>query len=243
MFTHDLAGKNVVITGASSGLGRTTAIVLSGLGVNLGLLARREELLRETGSLLSEPSALLLPTDITDARQVAESAQQISLHFPHVDILINNAAGWYQGRLEDIQPEDLNTLISTTITGTALVTKYLLPSLRKAPIPHIVNIVSTAGIPCRSFDHASSSIVYHAAKCGQAAFSEGLRAELAPEGIRVSTLYPGAFAAASSVDDTPQQILAKFGPGVMGVADVVDAILFMISRNAIGSVQSLILSS
>ena len=242
MLTPDLRGKNVVITGASSGLGRATAIAFSKLGANLCLLARREELLQETGTLIEGDGALLLTTDISDAAQVHRAADAIADAIGHVDILVNNAAGWFWGSLETITPEQLSVLVSTTITGTILMTKYLLPHLQKSRDPHIVNVASTAGIPSRDFDHTTSSTAYHAAKCGQAGFSEGLRSELKERGIRVSTLYPGAFASQSTLDDSPDDIVARYGQGVMGVSDVVDSILFIVSRSPLASVQSLVIA-
>ncbi|MDP1834986.1 MAG: SDR family oxidoreductase [Chlamydiales bacterium] len=235
-------GKTILITGAGRGLGRATAIALSKLGARLILLARTAEQLQQTQSMLHSQDAILIPTDISSAVQVQEMANQLSNSVGQIDVLVNNAAGWYQGGLHDIDPVNLGDLISTTITGTILITKYLMPLLEKGSSPHIVNIVSIAGLPCRNMDPSTSSTAYHAAKFGQAGFSESLRAEVKDKGIRVSTLYPGAFASDSTLDDTDADIISRYGMGVMGVRDVVESILFTLSRSSVATIQSLVIA-
>lgn len=233
---------NIVITGASYGLGRALAVAFSRQDARLALLARNEHNLAGTKNLLKyTESHFFCPLNLSSQESIIFAAQLLQINFSHVDCLINNAAGWQTGTLQEMEDGAIQEQISSTVTGTLLFTKYLLPLLKKAREPHIVNIVSTAALP--KPDPFMSSVAYCASKWGEAGFSESLRTELKPHNIKVTTLYPGTFATESSIDDTPDQVQKQFESNVMGVNDVVKAVQFCLSSSETGYVHSLIIGS
>jgi uncharacterized protein len=231
---------NIVITGASYGLGRALAIAFSRQEANLAILARNAKNLEITKSLLKNPNQhCIYPLNLCKSNQIIEATHQLEKDFSHIDVLINNAAGWNTGSLEEMKDAAIEEQFASTVTGTILFTKYLLPLLKKSKTPHIINIASTAALP--NPDPSTSSVAYCASKWGFAGFSESLRTELLSDKIKVTTLYPGTFATDSSIDDTAQQVREKFGPNTMGISEIVKAIQFCLSSSSIGYVHSLVI--
>lgn len=238
--THlDFTGKNVVITGASSGLGRALSIAFSRAGANLALLARNQKKLEKTLEALEEGTSCREAfADLSNPLAIKKACQTLTKGLKHVDILINNAAGWTTGKLHELKDEEIHNLVTGTIVGSTLMTKYFLKHLKKASCPLIINVVSTAALPRVKIDPVTSSVPYHAAKWGQAGFSESLRGEVEEAGIRVTTLYPGPFNNLTALDTphNPEKDL-------LAVNDVVDAILFCASRPGHASIDSLVINN
>jgi short-subunit dehydrogenase len=229
---------NIVITGASYGLGRALAIAFSRQEAQVALLARNAKNLEITKSLMKNSDQhFIYSFDLCKKSQIIATTHQIQSKFSHIDVLINNAAGWNTGHIEEMKDEAIEEQITVTITGTMLFTKHLLPLLKRSKQSHIINIASTAALP--DPDPSTSSVAYCASKWGFAGFSESLRAELKPERIKVTTIYPGTIATDSSIDDTQQQIYEKFGPNTMGVNEVVQAIQFCLTSSSTGYIHSL----
>ena len=232
--------KNIVITGASSGLGRSAAIYFSKQDARLILLARREEQLKETLSLLKNPSShLIFKMDLCQAEEILKAASLMAEHFPAIDILINNAGNWAAGSLDSVSDRHVEQMVTTSLTGSLLITKHLLPLLHQAKDAQILNVVSTAGLTTNPINFTSGSIAYHAAKWGQAGFSEALRDELKNK-IRVTSLYPGSFDQKSSLDDGPDSPHVK--KGMLGIKDVVEAMVFCLTRPPYVSIDSLVIA-
>lgn len=230
----------IVITGASYGLGRALAIAFSRQEAQLALLARNTHHLAITKSLLKNPDQhFIYRLDLSQKDQIITIAHQLQNNLAHIDVLINNAAGWNTGTLEQMKDEAIEEQIASTVVGNILFTKYLLPLLKKSQNPHIINIASTVALP--DPDPTTSSVAFCASKWGFAGFSESLRTELKPEKIKVTTLYPGTIATESSIDDSPQQVYEKFGPHTMGVSNVVKAVQFCLASTSTGYVHSLVI--
>lgn len=237
----ELENKHIFITGASSGLGRAAAIYFSKAGAKVGLLARRLDKLEETLSLMKSPSRhALFQADLCNSQKIKEVCDQIKQEFPSLDILINNAANWAYGKLEDVSDLQVEHIISTVLTGNLLITKHLLPLLKKGVDPQILNIVSTAGLTSNPISPASGSVAYHAGKWGQAGFSETLREELKNE-VRVTSLYPGAFDQRSTYEDDKSNSLHHH-KGILGIKDVIDAMVFCLTRPSYVSIDSLVVA-
>lgn len=224
--------KYIVVTGAGSGLGRAIAIQLANEGAYLALLGRTLSNLEETSRLITGVPPVLLPTDLCHAKNIESSCKAIKELFPKVDILINNAAGWHLGILEDMSNEEIEGLVASTVTGSIFMTKFLLSHLAIATAPHVLNVLSTAGLPKHNIDSSIASVPYFAAKWGQAGFSEALRDELKSKGIKVTSLYPGGFTREP-----------KPGGKELNLDDVVEAIQFCLSRPKTVSIDALTITS
>jgi uncharacterized oxidoreductase len=195
-----LTGKIVLLTGAGSGIGRATAILLARHQARLVLFGRRAEPLHETASLVRDAGGIaeIVAGDIGDpaARSASLAAAE---RLGGLDILINNAGGVMSGRLETIAEADLRALIEVNLIAPILLTQAALPLLGRSSDAAIVNVSSGMGLIGMPL-----YTVYTAAKAGIARFGEALRREVAPRGIRVLTLYPTA-------TETPMMASSRIG--------------------------------
>lgn len=196
-----LPGKRIVITGAGRGLGRALAIVAADHGAEPVLLGRDPAALANVARTISERAGcepLVAPCDLADPVSIKSACDAVLSKNDKVDVLINNGAPWLEGRLDDLTDAEIASTIAAAVTGTILVTKGLLPGLRRSTCADIVTVVSTSGIP--GWDLDGGSAPFYAAKHGQAGFSDKLRHELKGSGIRVSAIYPPDFDAADPTD-------------------------------------------
>jgi len=186
-----LKGKVAVITGASSGIGESTALSLANLGVHVILLARRIDKLmlicKKIEKAGGKASAFAL--DISKEGEINTVVPQILELTKKVDILINNAGVMLLAPIARAQVKDWQQMIDTNLTGLLLITHALLPTIRKQKGGHIINISSVAGRTA-----GPSTSVYNATKWGVVGFTEALRQEVAMEGIRTCVIQPGAVA-------------------------------------------------
>lgn len=183
--------KVVVITGASSGIGAETALLLAKDGVSLVLAARREERLIELVNTIQKlgAEAIYLVTDVKDVNQVEHLAQAALTRFGRIDVWINNAGLMPQSLLSQKKIEDWDAMIDINIKGTLYGIGAALPTMISQQSGHIINISSVAG----HFAHAGSA-VYSATKWAVRAISESLREEMAQAktNVRVTIISPGA---------------------------------------------------
>jgi short-subunit dehydrogenase len=181
-------GRVVLITGASSGIGRAAARAYAAQGAHLVLAARREELLREVVREVEGlgARAAAVRCDITQAEDVARLMREAETHFGGVDILINNAGIGLFGPVEALAEEQLRQVFEVNFFALVRVTRAALPLLRRRPGGQIVNVSSVLG-------HRGLPLLggYCAAKAAVNALTESLRVELAAEGISVLLVSPG----------------------------------------------------
>ncbi|HYH97193.1 SDR family oxidoreductase [Hyalangium sp.] len=181
-------GRVVLITGASSGIGRAAARAYAAQGAHLILAARREELLRELARELEGLGvrAVAVRCDITQAADVARLAREAEEQFGGVDILVNNAGIGLFGPVEALSEEQLRKVFELNFFALVRVTQAILPLLRKRPGGQILNVSSVLG-------HRGMPLLggYCAAKAAVNALTESLRAELAAERISVLLVSPG----------------------------------------------------
>jgi NAD(P)-dependent dehydrogenase (short-subunit alcohol dehydrogenase family) len=181
--------KSVLVTGASTGIGRATALRLDGRGWRVFAGVRKERdaaSLGEAGSDRLEPLML----DVTDTGQIASAAEQIAAKTGDagLDGLVNNAGIAVPGPLETLPIEDFRRQIEVNLTAQVAVTQALLPAIRAAR-GRIVFITSIGGLMAFPMFGA-----YHAAKFGLEAVGDVFRQELRPWGISVSVVEPGSIA-------------------------------------------------
>jgi NAD(P)-dependent dehydrogenase (short-subunit alcohol dehydrogenase family) len=181
--------RSALITGASTGIGRATALHLDRAGWRVFAGVRKEEdaaSLREAGSERLEPLTL----DVTDADQIAAAAERIAAEAGEagLDGLVNNAGIAVPGPLETLPIEDFERQIAVNLTAQVAVTQAVLPALRCAR-GRIVFITSIGGLMAFPMFGA-----YHAAKFGLEAVGDVFRQELRPWGIEVAVVEPGSIA-------------------------------------------------
>ncbi len=182
--------KTVVITGASTGIGRACALRLDKAGWNVfaGVRKREDgEMLRREGS----PRVVPLRLDVTDAASIEESARRVAEATGErgLDGLVNNAGITVQGPLEYLELDDLRNQLEVNVVGQIAVTQAFLPALRRATgrIVFMSSIAGRAGaLPLIG--------PYSASKRALEALAESLRVELLPWGIRVALIEPGSIA-------------------------------------------------
>ncbi len=177
--------RSVLVTGASTGIGRATALRLDAAGWRVFAGVRQEadaQALREAGSERISP----LFVDVTDAGQIAAVAERIAAEPGGLDGLVNNAGVAIPSPLETMPIEDFRRQIEINLTGHVAVTQAMLPSLRRAR-GRVVFISSIGGRIAFPLTGA-----YHAAKFGIEAVGDVFRQELAPWGLRVAIVEPGS---------------------------------------------------
>ena len=178
----------VLITGSSRGLGLALAEAFARQGARIILCARRAEPLELARQRLAAQGAdvLALPCDVRDREQVQHLIEQGIAHFGHIDILVNNAGIITVGPARTMTLSDYQASMDTMFWGTVYPTLAVLPSMRAQGRGKIVNVTSIGGRV--SVPHL---LPYSCAKFAAVGFSEGLHAELAREGIKVTTVIPG----------------------------------------------------
>jgi 3-oxoacyl-[acyl-carrier protein] reductase len=181
-----------IITGASSGIGRATSLVLAGRGLRLCLLARSEKRLGEVGEEARKLGAAEVLPLICDVRREAEVESAVKMardNFGRIDILINSAGLSLNGEVDGYRLDDWRTVIETNLTGTFLTCRAVLPAMKSRGAGRIINISSGAGR-----NGIKQMAAYCASKFGVIGFSESLALEVRQENIRVSVLLPGSVA-------------------------------------------------
>lgn len=186
--TKRLKEKKVLITGASSGIGREIALLFAREGADLCLVARRsKELAEVVGRCRSLGAhAYEVVADITDQTQVQRMAREGVAALERIDILINNAGYGKYGPFLSMPIEEWDRMWMVNVRGTVLVTQAVVPFMISAQNGHIVNISSIHGIQT-----SGNASAYCATKFAVTGFSEALSKELWKDGIRVSTICPG----------------------------------------------------
>ncbi len=185
---QDIAGKVVVITGASSGLGEATARHLSSLGAHLVLGARRQDRLEALAADIrgAGGKAEIVVTDVTRKQDVAALVQAALTNFGRLDVMINNAGLMAVAPLAELKVDEWDSMLDINVKGVLYGIAAALPVFQKQDSGHFINIASVAGL--KVFGNAT---VYSATKFAVRAISEGLRAEVGGK-IRSTVISPGA---------------------------------------------------
>ena len=189
--SHTIAGKVVVITGASSGLGETTARYLSANGAFVVLGARRADRLQALADELtaSGGKTVAVVTDVTHYNQVKRLVDTAVQTYGRIDVMLNNAGLMPQSPLERLKIDEWDRMIDVNIKGVLYGIAAALPSMKQQKAGHIINVSSVAGHKVRP-----PGTVYAATKHAVRALTEGLRQEVKPYNIRTTVISPGAVA-------------------------------------------------
>lgn len=238
----DLTGKVALVTGGARHLGFDAACVLAAAGCHVAITSRSLENAQKSAEELSQRysrDALPLALDQTDFAQVAAVSQSAMTWKGRIDILINNAGGGSGNsiaRLFDRNPEDIDALIRTNLTGMLYCCREVGRLMADRGTGKIVNLASIAGLVGRDRSMYARSemngqpVDYAAAKAGVIGFTRDLAGYLSPMGVCVNSISPGGFAR-----NLPEQFVADYSAatplGRMGRdgIDLKGAILFLAS--------------
>jgi len=181
----DFTNKTVIITGASTGIGRATAIAFHDAGARLVLAARSTDALEQLSADLGGPErALPVTTDVSDPDQCQALIGRTVAQFGGVDVLINNAGMVVSGHFEHLQPGDIERQFAINFFGVVYCTRAALPYLKQSR-GVIVNISSVAG-----FLGTPTASAYSASKAALNSLGQSLQVELQPYGVGISTVCP-----------------------------------------------------
>lgn len=185
---YDWRNKVVLITGASSGIGRALGVEWGRRGASVALLARREaELVKVAGEVEAAGGrALALPADVRDAEEVGRAVGRVTEAWGGVDVLVANAGIATIRAGAGLRAAEVADLFAVNFVGASNSVAAVLPGMLKRGSGHLVAISSLA-----SFRGMPKSSAYSASKAAMSTFFESLRVDLRRSGIRVTTIHPG----------------------------------------------------
>jgi len=183
--------KIALITGATSGIGKSTAIKLAENGYNLILCGRRIKKLEELEKRLSKNVKIhSLVFDVRDKMAVEKQINSLPIEWGKIDILVNNAGNAHgSSSIDKGEIEDWDAMIDGNVKGLLYVSKNVIPQMVESKTGHIINISSVAGK--QTYENGA---VYCASKKAVEAISEGMRLDLTQHGIKITNIAPGAVA-------------------------------------------------
>jgi 3-oxoacyl-[acyl-carrier protein] reductase len=228
-----LAGKVALVTGASQGIGRETALALAEAGANVAIAARNEEKLVKLAEEIAPrgSAALAVKMDVAEAEQVKAGFKAVLEKFGKLDILVNNAAITRDGLALRMKQEDWDAVIRTNLTGAHLCTQQALATMMRARTGRIINVASIVA----QMGNAGQAN-YVAAKGGLIGLTKAIAMEIASRNVTVNAVAPGFIETPMTdvlSDKVKEELKARIPLGRMGTPrDVASAIVFLASDEA-----------
>jgi len=183
-----LKGKNVLITGASSGIGRAFALKCANDGCNIFLASRSKEKLEEVKALVEErgSTAVVVPTDVTKADEVKELFLEATKDGRTLDVVFNNAGLGHIANIYEQTVEEIESMVDVNVKGVLYVAKYASEVMVKQQYGHLILTSSLAGLIT-----VPSWATYVATKWAITGFTDSIRMELKKYNVKVTSLHPG----------------------------------------------------
>ena len=232
----DLTGRIALITGASRGLGEAMAVALAAAGASIALVARDVERLQKVKATITAAGgrAEIFTADVTDEQDVAVLSEAVQKALGPVDILINNAGTNIRKKITDFSLAEFRSVIDSSLIGTFLMSRALLPHMSGRGYGRILNmtsILSHVSLPERT--------AYSSAKSALLGFTRALALEVAADGITVNGISPGPFgtdmnAAVINNPDANRQFLANLPVGRWGKVQEIGALACYLCSEAAG---------
>jgi 3-hydroxy acid dehydrogenase/malonic semialdehyde reductase len=220
--------KTAFVTGASSGIGRATAVALAAAGFQLVVTGRRRERLEELVQAVAPTPVYILAFDVRDRAAVEGAVAKLPAEFQHIDVLINNAGNAHGlAPIQDGDPADWDAMLDGNVKGLLYVSRAVLPHMSEGGF--IVNVGSIAG-----YEAYANGNVYCASKAAVAMLTRTMRIDLLPRGIRVAEVAPGMveteFSEVRFKGDEEKAANVYKGVQPLRPEDVADLIQFMVTR-------------
>ncbi|MCU1249705.1 MAG: short-chain dehydrogenase/reductase [Edaphobacter sp.] len=239
-------GQNVFITGASSGIGRATAIAFAREGARLLLCARNLaplEELRESLADAGSPAVHIFQLDVQKRSEVEAAIAGLPADWKDIDVLVNNA-GLSRGlaKLYEDDPQNWEEMIDTNIKGLLYVTRYVVPGMVARGRGHVINLGSTA-----AYITYANGAVYCATKAAEKSISEGLKIDLMGTPVRVTSVDPGMVETNFSKvrfrgdEERAAKVYQNITP--LQPEDVADAIVWVASRPAHVNIHNVVMTT
>jgi hypothetical protein len=241
-----LQGKTVFITGASSGIGRATAIAFAREGARLLVCARRLEPLeelRQTLAAAGAPAVHIFELDVQKRGEVEAAITNLPADWKDIDILVNNA-GLSRGlaKLYEDDPQNWEEMIDTNVKGLLYVTRSVAPGMVARGRGHVINLGSTA-----AYITYANGAVYCATKAAEKSISEGLKIDLMGTAVRVTSVDPGMVETDFSKvrfrgdEERAAKVYQNITP--LQPEDVADAIVWAASRPAHVNIHTVVMTT
>ena len=229
-----LSGRVAIVTGASRGLGKEAAEALAEAGAKVVLAARREQWLTPTAEEFRGRGFDCLPVrcDVAEEGQADELAATAIAHYGRIDILVNNAGISWGAPYEEMPIEAWHKVLNTNVIGTHMMTRAVLPHMKKQGYGKIVNVASVVALigPPKEILEAAS---YTASKGAIVALTREVAVQYAAHGIRVNAVAPGFFPtrlSAGAIERAEEFIIRDTPLGRVGApGELKGAILFLAS--------------
>lgn len=235
--SHQLFGKVVIITGASSGIGAAVARALAPLGCKLTLAARSTDRLEALADELGRDAVLVLPTDVTVGEQVVRMVDETVARFGRVDVLFANAGIYIPGQAAEGDPDAWATLMDVNIDGVLRGVHAVLPHMMAQKSGDILVTSSISG-----FVDIHWEPVYSASKHAIQGFVHTLRRQVAGHNIRVGAIAPGMVANELWGFTEPARIAEMVEKHAsLTSEDVAEAVVFMLSRPPHVTIRDLVM--
>lgn len=232
----DLSGKVVLVTGASSGIGRALAIAAGSAGAQVALVGRSQTRLDEVKSEIGE-AAFAVSADLTNPAEVDRVATQVTAYFGRIDVLLANAGLYVPGDAADGDPDAWDEMLSVNVNSVFRLVNRVLPQMIERRAGDIIVTSSVSGHQAIQWEP-----VYSASKHAVQSFVHGVRRQIAKHNLRIGAVAPGmvlnplwGFSDKATID---AKVAAH--EGILS-EDVAEAVMFMLTRPPHVTIRDLVM--